>query len=71
MPKQKWFTTAPTEDGYYWAIRKGVRWANGPVPELVSIIRGDEVITFGYDVSDKLTDFSHWQGPLLEPERPE
>jgi hypothetical protein len=64
----KWTTTPPKEDGVYWAITKR---GNGPYCVDVDLRTG-EVWHHGFsgDVSESISYYSHWLGPLPVPEPP-
>ena len=65
----QWTTTPPTQGGLYKARQKGVGtlWV-----EVWSLSGGwlPLIKTFGSDVDSGLEDFTHWLGPLPEPEPP-
>ena len=72
MTKQKWTTEPPTVDGYYWVIRRGVQWENGPVAEMVELTGNTVYDTYsGRYANTSPLVFSHWFGPLVEPEMPQ
>ena len=58
-----WTKEPPTIDGWYWAMRLGV-------PEMVSVELPLVWWPVGGDPMIRLSEFSHWLGPIPFPEPP-
>lgn len=54
-------TQAPTQSGYYWLIRSGLR-------QEIVLVRDDRFYTFGRMLSHKLSSIKsehEWYGPIV------
>jgi len=65
----KWTTEKPTKIGWYWA-----NWICGEI-RVVKVIddkwNPGGLSVYGDECDYRLKDFTHWLGPLHEPEPPE
>lgn len=74
MSELIWTAERPTGPGWYWAIPKltgGTTWKNGPVAEIVLLSDDGNIYCTGDDLTRGTGNFTHWLGPLAEPELPE
>jgi len=70
-----WSTIPPTKPGWYWA--RGIfRVTVDESEEIISIVHVDEldgsleVYSAGTEISDDISDYTHWIGPLIIPSSP-
>ena len=71
----EWTTEPPTKDGWYWAYCKPGNDIVEDAPEIVTVTFAGElgiiVESAGHDDwSDTFEVFTHWLGPIPEPEKP-
>ena len=65
--RTRWTETPPKKMGYYWAVRKGSKF-----PEMVILTRYEgiktpHVLTMGYEMDYKVSEFDSWFLPRIEP----
>ena len=58
-----WTTEPPTVDGWYWV-------PNGEAEREIVRVELPDVFRNGTDVAHNVSEFTHWMGPLPEPEKP-
>ena len=65
-----WTTNKPTVEGWYWAkIMFENRWDEVRAVRVISSeLAGLEV--YGDEVNYNIDDFTHWIGPIKEPDSP-
>lgn len=75
MSADQWTTTPPTVPGWYWAYDTGPNSEDlNPFLQVVHVDYVDDKLVFDaiglFDSHEALDWFTHWLGPLPEPEPP-
>lgn len=63
----EWTTNVPQKSGIYFAVQKDKEFI-----DCVEVdVKDSCVFLHGYDMAYRISDFTHWLGPIPEPEKPE